>query len=222
MAKRTGSPTLMLRITPEDYERAALAKSGGCLIAEAIKRTYPQFTNVSVDTVTIRVTDRKAGKRWTYLTPNPAQECLLYYDQGWPKDEVQEIRIHRAVKVTEITRSLTSNMKREEKRAFLEAKVATGEKLSRSEKSSLTQLRKPPRPSSRKPMKVTGRHGASVVVHGGPSVPVGPSHPNLLRGHNRIFGAKSADPGKVFNDAVEAEVARRLAPQLTIEEVLGA
>ena len=41
----------------------------------------------------------------------------------------------------------------------------------------------------------------------------GKPHPNLLRGRNRHFGAKLADPGQAFHDAVEAAVAERMGAQ---------
>ena len=41
-------------------------------------------------------------------------------------------------------------------------------------------------------------------------MPLGEPHPNLLRGHDRHFGAKLANPGVVFEEAVAAEVAERL------------
>jgi len=39
----------------------------------------------------------------------------------------------------------------------------------------------------------------------------GEPHPNLLRGRDRHYGAKLADPGQVFRDAVEEAVAQHLA-----------
>ena len=48
--------------------------------------------------------------------------------------------------------------------------------------------------------------------------PQGEAHPNLLRGRDRHFGAKLADPGEAFREAVEAAVADRLAKQSDQEQ----
>jgi hypothetical protein len=48
-------------------------------------------------------------------------------------------------------------------------------------------------------------------VEGGRPIAHGPDLPNLLRGRNRHFGAKLADPGEAFREAVAAGVAEKLA-----------
>lgn len=77
------SPKLVLKITDEIRERAIQASSGGCLMADAIRTQYPRFEGITVDMATVRITDRKAGLRYTYLTPETGQTCLLAFDQGW-------------------------------------------------------------------------------------------------------------------------------------------
>ncbi len=217
--KKRTSPTLTIRITAEQHARAVASASGGCLIADAIREQYPHLTGITVDMATIRVTDRKEGLRYTYLTPPQAQHCLLSFDQGWP-DATETIVLKRAVKITMITRAKTGGSsvaevaeRRAAHMAELEARVAEGGTLSRYERASLTRMQnaKPAaeRPSSHGPVVVVGEH-RDTTVKGGKPLKQGKAHPNLLRGRDRHFGAKLADPGSAFSDAVEAAVAERL------------
>jgi hypothetical protein len=214
----TGSPTLSLTISAEQYERAKQSDSGACLIADAIKSQYPNMSSVSVDMATIRCSDRKRGVRFTYLTPPEAQHLLLSFDQGW-SNPTESVTIRRAVKINAITRTkgkdgtAATKLRREERRAQLEARVADGDELTTSEKRALTQLRKPyvpvERPASQPAPVVTGQSIPTVV--GGQPIPQGPAHPNLLRSRNRHFGARVAAPGVQWEQAVEQAVAERLA-----------
>jgi hypothetical protein len=215
------SPTLVLKITPEQHERAVKSDSGGCLIADAIKDQYPQLTGITVDMATIRVSDRQAGMRYTYLTPPIAQHLLLAFDQGWPQP-ADELVVKRAVKITPIMRPkggprsrVAVAARREARIAELEAKLAAGEQLDAGETRALGRMRHakpaPDRPSTRgaPDIKIDSTRGA--IVYGGNPVPQGKPHPNLLRGRDRHFGAKLADPGEAFREAVDAAVAERLA-----------
>lgn len=228
MSRRTTrhhSPTIHVVISEAQYERARRSNSGACLIADAIKAAHPEFTKVSVDMATIRVTDTKAGFRYTYLTPPPAQHVLLSFDQGW-KNPIDDLVVKRAVHIRAITRpadgpkSASAAVSRAVDRiATFEERIARGETLTKQEKSRLTMDRKlvqtapkrPVRPHTEGPAEVVAHGRHNPVVVGGKSPPMGPSHPNLLRGSNRHFGAKLSDPGQVFHDAVEAAVAARLA-----------
>ena len=226
MAKKTRpsavSPTLTLAITEQSRERAVQSNSGGCLIADAIKDQYPHLSGVHVDMATIRVTDRAKGVRYIYLTPPNAQHVLLSFDQGWP-NPVEEVIVRRAVQVLPVTSSpkvlAEGRRHRAERMAELRSKVDAGETLSRSDRAALTRMENHQpvdldRPSTQGPPSVVTRgSGSEVTVVGGRPLAQGPSHPNLLRGRNRHFGAKLADPGQAFKDAVEQTVAERLAAQ---------
>jgi hypothetical protein len=212
------SPTLTLHITDENYAAAVRSSSGGCLIADAIKREYPHLSAVTVDMATIRATDRAKGERYTYLTPPAAQQLLLGYDQGWSK-LVDEVSVRAAVKVTPVRAgSSTAVKRRAERKTTLEAAEQQGLPLSRAEKSALTHMRKAdeihePREAGSLPTEVVFPRGptASPVVVGGKDLPQGEPHPNLLRGRSRHFGAKIADPGIAWTEALEQAVAERLA-----------
>ena len=207
------SPTIVLRIDNDRRDKAIASNSAVCLVADAINEQHPEYSRPSVNMATIRVTDAKRGLRYTYLTPASAQHCLLAYDQGWP-NPIDEIVLKRAVKITPVISGKQDTLAREARRIELEQKVADGEPLTRHEKRALTQVRKPSRPSARGPVDVhirpNGEHPAAVIAGGDP-LPVGATHPNLLAGRDRFFGAKLADPGLAFNEAVEEAVQQRLA-----------
>src|SRR5215471_6273612 len=99
--RKTKSPVLTLTITDDQLEHAIQSNSGGCLIADAIKRQHPEFTGVTVDMATIRITDRARRERYTYLTPAAAQHILLSFDQGWPLP-TREVTLRRAVHIAPI------------------------------------------------------------------------------------------------------------------------
>jgi hypothetical protein len=202
------SPTIVVAITPDRYERAIRAASGACLIADAIKDQG--YTGVSVDMATIRFTDREAGERYTYLTPGPAQHVLLAFDQGWP-NPADQVTIKKAVKVEAVTTRKSEVKKREARLAELEAKTEAGEPLTAKEEAVLAKLRKPSRPTKRG--KATVDENGTVI--GGTPIVQGPPHPNLLRSRNRHFGAKISNPGMVFEAAVEEAVNKRLQTELT-------
>jgi hypothetical protein len=210
--------TMQLVIEKEDYEQAKASDSGGCLIAHAIKRQYPRFSHVSVDTSFTRITDRERGEKYTYLTPPSAAEFLLAFDQGWEeRDLPKKIRYRdRAIRVVPITRSASAVRQTAEQSAarlaMLEAKVQKGESLTGHERRSLTRLRNPKpraqRPITGGPIQVEGEYGEEIIRGG-----TAPRHEryarlnaNLLRGRDRLFGRKSAQPSEVFKQAVQEAV----------------
>jgi hypothetical protein len=209
------APRLDVQITKDAYERAAQSDSGGCLIADAIKEQFPFLSHVRVDMATIRATDRKKGERYTWLTPADAQYTLLFYDQGWPHVR-EKITIVRPIKVNKVTTNPKKNATRAERLAILEAKIAAGEELNSAEKAQRTMLLKPPRPTSQGKTQVKGRGGKDLVVHGGKAIPTD-THPNLLAGRDRHFGAQLADPGEVFNEAVDMAVARKISEMADVQ-----
>src|SRR5262245_48702503 len=143
MSRKHGSPVLKLHIKEEDWDKAIESQSGGCLIADAIKKQYPHLSSPVVDMATIRVSDRKRGERYTYLTPPAAQHLLLSFDQGWKPTEA-EINVRQAVKITSLVRGDSDLVKtatrRAERLAELNAKVEAGEELTPAEKRSRTRM----------------------------------------------------------------------------------
>jgi hypothetical protein len=211
---QTRSPILKPIVTEESYERAVQAKSSACLVADAIKTQYPQFSNIRVDVATIRLTDKKRGVRYMYLTPASVAEALLFFDQGWREEKLPKtFVIRQAVRITPIIRS-KSNLKLRTAQsaarlAELETKEQKGDQLTRDEKRSLTVLRKrkdaPVRPTTygKSRNEVVGN---DAVLIGGNPVKYPKRQENLLDDRIRHFGAKHAKPNEVLAEALkEAE-----------------
>lgn len=211
------APVLQPEITEEHYNRAITGASGGCLVADAIKRQYPQFSRVDVDVATIRVTDKERGVRFIYLTPQPVQEALLFFDQGIHEESLpKKLIIRQVAKIVPITRSASmiriTAQQREIRRAELEDKEQKGETLTNFEKRSLSKLRNPkestPRPVSHGPGAIVEGPDDSMIRVG--RVGIGSktlkTNPNLLAGRNRHFGAKTAVPSEVYKKQLEADV----------------
>ncbi len=89
------SPRLTIRVTQGVIDGAEQRDSSHCMIADAIQAAVPNAKYISVDLATIRFTDLLAGKRYIYLTPRPAQEALLAFDQG-EKTEPFTVRLQTA------------------------------------------------------------------------------------------------------------------------------
>ena len=210
MPKRSLSPRLSIPITPEAWTKAKRANSAACLIADAARTTYPHLTGWVVDMAQIAATDPERGVRYHWITPQPAQDLLLAFDQGWAQPASHKITLARAFRVTAIRRSTQwrTPEDRVARLAELEAKEADGS-ITSSERGSLTRMRRnpgPDRPSSGGPTTVTA--GGTAV--GGHPPKRGKGNPNLLAGLNRAYGAKRARPAQAFRDAVEQEVEARL------------
>lgn len=82
MPKTPRSPKLRLNVTDEIIAASKPRDSNHCMIADALKASYPDAKAVAVDLATIRFTDRGKGLRYTYLTPRIAQVHLVKFDQG--------------------------------------------------------------------------------------------------------------------------------------------
>lgn len=218
------SPRLTVKITDEIRQHAIRSNSGSCLISDAIKDQYPHLTNITTDMATIRVTDGAAGYRYTYLTPQSAQQALLWFDQGW-NSTIDTVNLRQAVKIDMVrSTSKPEQQRRTEKRAArlaeLREKVAAGDELTTPEKRSLSTMERndqrpprPPRPANPGPVTdvILPKGDGPGTVVGGRPIAQGKAHPNLLRGRNRHFGAKLADPGVAFTEAVEEAVKAKLA-----------
>ncbi len=80
--KRPLAKVLRVHVTQETIDRAIPKESTVCMIAEAIKLAFDGASNVSVDMQTCRVTDKKRGLRYIYVTPRAAGLALLQFDAG--------------------------------------------------------------------------------------------------------------------------------------------
>ena len=204
-----------LDITEEIINRAVRADSNACVIADAIKAQVPNATAVTVDLATIRWSDKAAGKRYIYLTPQGAQLTVYAFDRGIPPRS-QKLALRRPIQITNIkAASRTQRERRQERLAALETKVQAGEPLSRREKQSLTELRQvADRPTTMGPVTVD-KNG---TIHGGNLLPTSGSMdpdrrprvrgplPESLPANARTFGARKANPSKldeIVDEAIE-------------------
>jgi hypothetical protein len=203
---------LKVEITKENYERAVQASEGTCLVADAIRERYKEFSNVKVNVATTRATDKKHGFRYLYLTPPSVSQMLLAFDQGWKEKAFPIIvRIRQLVNVTPIIRSVSNVKIKAEHRATrlaeLEAKEQRGETLTHGDRRALGKLRNP-KPAPERPTT----YGEAIEIRNDaiigrpPPVRYEKLNPNLLAGQTRHFGAKLAQPSEVFKQAVEEAV----------------
>jgi len=212
------SPRLDFDIDQDRWDQGVKSNSGACLIADALKDTYPHLSNVRVDMATVRCTDLKKGLRYIYLTTSDAQHLLLSFDQGW-KRPYSHIRLTHAVQITNTKESGGSRKSNRAARLEdLKAKKKTGT-LTRFEKRSLQVMETNDKQNAPR-VKSTGKTVLQVnptrgtaTRHGGHPMPQGKAHPNLLRGTDRHFGAKLANPGQAFEEAVEQAVNARMAAE---------
>jgi len=221
---RFTSPSLTLKIGEDMVERAIQSSTGNCLIATAIKEQYPRYTKVTVDAATIRFSDREKGERYTYMTPEDAMQFLHWFDQGW-KPATDRLVLKRAIHIAPILRAANGKnsekataARRKERIVALETKQAEGYELTPAERGALTRMRnaqpRTRRPKAAGPSEVGVRAGRKGTVRRGGRPPGTDPHSvdaNLMRGHNRFFGAKTTNAGEIFNRAVAEAVEARLA-----------
>jgi hypothetical protein len=75
-------PRFTVHVSKTIMEHAKVRDSGHCMIQMAVADVKPEFTSVSADLQTIRMSDPLKGYRYTYLTPRIAQKALIDWDQG--------------------------------------------------------------------------------------------------------------------------------------------
>jgi hypothetical protein len=75
---------IRVNVTEELVKRATQRDSRHCMIAEALALDNPTFRKIEVDIATIRWTNVRTKKRYICLTPDPAAEALIDFDQGNP------------------------------------------------------------------------------------------------------------------------------------------
>ena len=71
---------LRVRVTAEDIADAEQSASMKCVVAQAIRRTFPGATKVDVDIQTIRWS--QDGERIVYMTPYSVQGYIVAFDAG--------------------------------------------------------------------------------------------------------------------------------------------
>jgi hypothetical protein len=69
-------------VTLKNINDSIPANSSHCMIADAIKRSFPESRNISVDIQTIRWSEPKKRQRYIFLTPARAQRAIIDFDEG--------------------------------------------------------------------------------------------------------------------------------------------
>jgi hypothetical protein len=73
---------LFIEVRQEHIDEALRASSSHCAIAMALQAALPDARFVSVDLQSVRFTDPRRGVRICFLTPHPARELIIGFDQG--------------------------------------------------------------------------------------------------------------------------------------------
>ena len=149
------SPRVDVTVTEEVIEGSKKRDSSHCMIAEAVKASFPDAKLVSVDLQTIRFSDPKKGLRYTYLTPRIGQVALIEFDQG-VTPEPFSMRLQRG-QVTAIRKNrdpLQGNLTEEERAARREHGAMGGHARAEALRRSTIRTEGKDRPT---PEKVGGR-----------------------------------------------------------------
>ena len=73
---------IKVKVLKPAIANAIKQNSHRCMIADTLQKQIPKAQYISVDTQSIRFTDKKTGLRHIYLTPPRAQLALLKFDKG--------------------------------------------------------------------------------------------------------------------------------------------
>jgi hypothetical protein len=224
-AKRRSSPTLTIRITEEAYASAKASDSSACLIADEIKRMG--YHDPIVDLQAIRFSDREAGVRYIYNTPEEAQHLLYGFDQGLPRPAYDAFVLRKAAHIRPITHN-RHNVKRSASRQAeyraqripeLVAKADAGTIDSR-ERAALTRMQATEARIAAGEVPAENQHGRPTTygptevsstgeVVGGRPAKVG-THDTLLPKRVRVFGRRLLDPGRIIDPIVDQRVREEL------------
>lgn len=76
------APAVRLRVDAETINTSCVRNGHHCMVAEALKKQFPNLCYISADIQTIRATDLKKHERYIWLTPRPIQQLIIDFDQG--------------------------------------------------------------------------------------------------------------------------------------------
>lgn len=92
------APRPTITVTQDNIDTAIRADSGHCMVADALRDSYPHIQRIQVDLRTIRFTDPDKKERYTYLTPLTVATKIAQWDQGIPPTPFS-IRLSSAIQV---------------------------------------------------------------------------------------------------------------------------
>jgi len=74
------APNLHVEVTQEFIDSAIRKHSSHCMVADAIRDQYPQYTHVAVNRQMIGISDKEKGLRYIYLTPIEVGSHIYTWD----------------------------------------------------------------------------------------------------------------------------------------------
>ena len=81
-ARKTALWPKAVEVTQEAVEDGVACLVGQCPIAQALKTAIPTAHHIEVDIQCMKWTDRRTGKRYTFLTPPEGQTFIAHFDVG--------------------------------------------------------------------------------------------------------------------------------------------
>lgn len=76
------APRIAINVNQGVIDDGVARNSNHCMVAEALKESYPELKYVAVDIQTIRATDREKQERYVWLTPRSVQRMIIDFDRG--------------------------------------------------------------------------------------------------------------------------------------------
>lgn len=76
------APMITLKVDAETIARSCVRNGHHCMVAEALKKQYPNLSYIAADIQTIRATDLKKRERYIWITPRNVQQLIIDFDQG--------------------------------------------------------------------------------------------------------------------------------------------
>jgi len=125
------APNLKADVSQEDIDNAIARDSAHCMSADTLKRTFPWAKHISVDLQTIKLTDKRDGNRYVYLTPYVVQQYIVRWDTGI---KPEPFTIHLKSKDALVIPSQASEKKKEVNKRYIEKK-----RLQISDEGSVTR-----------------------------------------------------------------------------------
>lgn len=114
-----GVKQIHIEVTQADINKADVKKSSRCVVAQALARTVPDASRISVDVQTIRFTS--GGERHVYLTPYPVAGYVVAFDAGdkihpfsfrLRSDQVVKARRHQGTEAGDARRRVADKVRR--------------------------------------------------------------------------------------------------------------
>lgn len=182
--RKPSSPKIKV-VVGEDIIRNSVSRdSSHCMIAEALKASYPEGSSVSVDIQTIRVSNPKKRLRYTYLTPRLAQVSLIKFDQGLMPEPFEFSLRHG-----QVTKMIDSKPAR----AMARADRVVSEKMSQSRHENLAKAQRSNPVLTKASLRDSDGKGTVPDRIGGRTPPLSRTKDGVPFSKRRAFGLRGMD-----------------------------